>query len=220
MFEALFILTTLDAGTRVGRFILQDLLGTFYKPLGDTSSWFGNIFASGALVAAWGYFLYNGALDPDGIAKSLWPIFGIANQLLSVIAFCLGTTIIIKMGRAKYAWCTLVPLVFLVCVTFSAGYLKIFSPQAAGFLPLIEKRGAELAAKAVNGVPMTEAQIAAAERAVTNAWVDVGITAMFLLSVAVIVIGCSREWIKIVWGHKPSVLHEGPYVRMKDADVV
>ena len=217
MFEALFILTTLDAGTRVGRFILQDLLGTFYKPLGNTSSWFGNIFASGLLVAAWGYFLYNGAIDPDGIAKSLWPIFGIANQLLSVIAFCLGTTVIIKMGRAKYAWCTMVPLAFLLCVTFSAGYLKLFSPTAAGFIPLVQKLEGQLAAKAIAGVPMTEAQITSAQTALFNAKVDVGITTMFLIFVAVIVIGCVLEWVKILRGLKPSVLKEGPYVRLSDA---
>lgn len=217
MFEALFILTTLDAGTRVGRFILQDLLGTFYKPLGDTSSWLGNIVASAVLVAAWGYFLYNGAIDPYGIAKSLWPIFGIANQLLSVIAFCLGTTIIIKMGRAKYAWCTLVPLVFLLCVTFSAGYLKIFSPLAAGFLPEIVKQEAVLAAGMLNNVPLTAAQIKEAQTVIFNAKVDIGITSLFLIFVTTIVIGCVLEWVKILRGLKPSVLKEGPYVRLPDA---
>ncbi|MFZ4764661.1 MAG: carbon starvation CstA family protein [Roseimicrobium sp.] len=217
MFEALFILTTLDAGTRVGRFILQDLLGTFYKPLGNTGSWLANIIASGALVAAWGYFLYQGAIDPDGIAKSLWPIFGIANQLLAVIAFCLGTTVIIKMGRARYAWCTLAPLVFLVCVTFSAGYLKLFSPKAAGFLPAIETLQGQLAAKAIGGVPMTEAQVQAAQTALTNARVDVGITSLFLVLVAIIVTGCVLEWIKILRGTKVAILREGPYVTLPEA---
>lgn len=217
MFEALFILTTLDAGTRVGRFILQDLLGGFYKPLGDTSSWTANVLTSGLLVAAWGYFLYQGAVDPDGIAKSLWPIFGIANQLLAVIAFALGTTIIIKMGKARYAWCTLVPMLFLVVVTFSAGYLKIFSPNAAGFLPAIEKAQATLAAGTLNGVELTAAQIKVLQTTITNCRVDVGITALFLLSVAVIVTGCTIEWLRIVRGAKKAELHEGPYVPLADA---
>lgn len=208
MFEALFILTTLDAGTRVGRFILQDLLGTFHKPLGNTKSWGANILTSGLLVGAWGYFLYQGAIDPEGIAKSLWPLFGIANQLLAVIAFALGTTVIIKMGRAKYAWCTVIPLVFLTCVTFTAGIMKIFSPKAAGFLPEVEKQEKVLAGAA----NLTAVQIKAAETALFNAKMDIGITAMFLVLVAAIVIGCTREWVKILTGAKKAVLHEGPYV--------
>ncbi len=210
MFEALFILTTLDAGTRVGRFIMQDLLGGFYKPLGNTKSWGANVLTSGLLVAAWGYFLYQGAIDPNGIAKSLWPLFGIANQLLAVIAFSLGTTVIIKMGRAKYAWCTGVPLAFLVCVTFTAGYLKIFSAKAAGFLPEADKQKAILE----NAANLTAAQIKTAETALFNARMDVGITALFMVLVAVIVIGCAREWIKIIGGTKKPILHEGPYVAL------
>lgn len=211
MFEALFILTTLDAGTRVGRFILQDLLGQFVPKLQDTKSWTGNVVASFLLVAAWGWFLYQGAIDPGGIANSLWPIFGIANQLLAVIAFCLGTTVIIKMGKARYCWTTLIPLVFLTVVTFTAGLMKIFSPNAAGFLPLIEKNKALVAASTDPAV------IGKLNGAISNAWIDIGITGFFLTGVAIIVSSCAFEWIRLIRGKKQIVLHESEYVRIAQA---
>ena len=206
MFEALFILTTLDAGTRVGRFILQDLLGQIVPKMRNTGSWTANVISTFLLVAAWGYFLYQGAIDPEGIAKSLWPIFGIANQLLAVIAFCLGTTILIKMGKARYAWCTVVPMVFLTVVTFTAGIMKIWSPKAAGFLPAIAKLEAAIAG-GLSGDALKKA-----ETSLTNAKVDVAITAMFLIFVAAIVIGCVREWVLLLRRQKPIVLHESEYV--------
>ena len=206
MFEALFILTTLDAGTRVGRFILQDFLGTFVPRLKNTASWGANITATFILVSAWGYFLYQGAIDPEGIAKSLWPIFGISNQLLAVIAFCLGTTIMIKMGRVRYAWVTLAPMIVLTVVTFTAGWMKIFSPSAAGFLPAIAKYQSAIAA----GLPPEKLE--ATQRALTNAYVDIGITALFLVLVATIVTGCMYEWWLILSGRKTNQLHESPYV--------
>jgi len=209
MFEALFILTTLDAGTRVGRFILQDLLGQISPRLGHTHSWLGNILATGMLVSAWGFFLYQGALDPSGIAKSLWPIFGISNQLLSVIAFCLGTVILIKMGKTRYCWVTVVPMLFLTAVTFSAGYLKIFSPNAAGFLPAIQ----QLEVKIAGG--LQGPALAAAKTSLLNARIDIGITVTFLLMVSVIVLGTARECWLLLSKRKPIVLHESEYVLLE-----
>jgi carbon starvation protein len=210
MFEALFILTTLDAGTRVGRFILQDLLGHVWKPLGHTGNWLGNISASGLLVAAWGYFLYQGAIDPEGIAKSLWPLFGISNQLLAVIAFCLGTTLLIKSGKARYCWVTLVPLVFLTTVTFLAGWMKIFSPKAAGFLPAIRRMEGQL------GSGLSEEKFHAVERAMFNARLDIVVVVVFLSFVAVITLGCMWEWWRILSGAKPAQTHEAPYVKLAE----
>ena len=212
MFEALFILTTIDAGTRVGRFILQDFLAGIWKPLGNTSSLPANIFASFLLVAAWGFFLYQGVVDPLGGINTLWPLFGIANQLLAVIAFCLGTTVLIKMGKARFIAVTIAPLALLISATFTAGYIKLFDANPKmGFIA-----GAKFYADKIakGGTPKELKEWAAQQ---FNFNVDTAVTAFFLLAVAIIFLGCLREWVLLLRGTKKAELHESPYVELEAA---
>jgi len=205
MFEALFILTTIDAGTRVGRFLLQDLLGNVWRPLGNTRSWSANFLTSVLLVAAWGWFLYQGVVDPLGGVNTLWPLFGLANQLLSVIALCLCTTILIKMQKTRYVFITLAPLLFMCAVTFSAGYMKVFSTDPKlGFLS-----GAQSLVVQASNDP------ARVDELLRQAWVwqfDAIVAGLFMLFVFLIVIGSAAQWWQLIRGTKPVVLRESEFV--------
>jgi len=208
MFEALFILTVLDAGSRVGRFMLQDLLGHFWRPLGRTS-WYPGVLLTGTLiVSGWGYFLYQGVMDPLGGINSLWPLFGIANQLLASLALCVGTTILIKMGKARYAWVTMVPMLWLVLVTQTAAYQKMFHTDARiGFLAEADRLSGLVAS---GQVPADK--IAATERLIFNNRLDAGVTALFAVLVLVILADSAREWFAILSRRKVPVLCEAEYV--------
>jgi carbon starvation protein len=190
MFEALFILTTLDAGTRVGRFMLQDLLGHVWAPLGRTS-WYPSVLLSSTLVVAcWGYFLYQGVVDPLGGINILWPLFGISNQLLAAIALVVATTIVIRSGRGRYAWTTLVPLVWLLAVTMTAGWQKIFSDEPAiGFLAQADALAVRLAAGAVPVEKLGELRAQ-----IFNLRLDAAVTGLFMALVVVIVAEAGRAW--------------------------
>jgi carbon starvation protein len=195
MFEALFILTTLDAGTRVGRYLLQDLLGHIWKPLGQTSKTSSAWLASVLVVGVWGWFLIQGVRDPLGGINSLWPLFGIANQLLASIALCLSTTVILKMqlrdkGRPLFACVTLVPLLWLLAVTMTAGVEKIFHPNPKiGFLA---------AARAFSGNPALH----------FNALLDTVVTGLLLLMILSIFLLSVREWVLLLARLKDSRLSE------------
>jgi carbon starvation protein len=203
MFEALFILTILDAGTRVARFMVQDAMGHVYKPLGRTS-WYPSILStSGLIVAAWGYFLWQGVKDPLGGINSLWPLFGISNQLLATVALCVATTIIIKMHRAKYAAVTLVPLAWLVAVTFTASWHKLFDPNPrVGFLAQ---------AKALAAGPATSATA----RLIFNNRLDAAITGVLVVMVTLVLVESGRLWMGILSGASEARVRESPFVRTR-----
>jgi carbon starvation protein len=206
MFEVLFILTTLDAGTRVGRFMLQDLLGHISPKLGRTNWLPGMLGTSAVIVAAWGYFLYQGVLDPLGGINSLWPLFGIANQLLAAVALCVATTILLKMHGTKYMWITCMPLAWLVVVCFTAGWQKIFSPlPAVGFLAQ-----ANVLAAGPQG-PTTATLI-------FNARLDAAVTGVFLFLVALILVDSIRVWTGILSGSTSSKTTETPFIPTKLAE--
>ena len=208
MFEALFILTVIDAGTRVGRFMLQDLLGNVHKKLGETSWMPGVIGSSAAIVLAWGYFLYQGVVDPLGGINSLWPLFGIANQLLAIIALCVATTIIVKMHGARYMWITCLPTVWLVTVTFTAAWQKIFSPMPRiGFLAQADQLADALAAGKIAADRAADTQTL-----IFNARLDAVVCGIFLVLVTTILIDSIRLWIGILRGTRDAQVREAPFV--------
>ena len=245
MFEALFILTTLDAGTRVGRYLLQDFLGSVWKPLGDTKKIGANIFVSALMVCGWGYFLIQGVRDPQGGIKALWPLFGIANQLLAAIALCLATTVILKMqlkdvvkpGKPVFALVTLIPLLWLLTVCGTAGWQKIFYNETRpnfpriGFLQIAQELEEKLpalqtaltAAQSSGDTKAVEpAQLAVHRNRVEhfNNIVDAVVTALFLVLVTIIAAISFREWYMLLSRRRTAVLRESEAVMLPDYAVM
>ena len=199
MFEALFILTTIDAGTRVGRFMLQELLGHVWPRFGETSWYPSTVLSSALVVGGWGYFLYQGVVDPLGGINSLWPLFGIANQLLALVALCVATTIMIKMGKRRYAWVTVAPLVWLTAITMTAGWQKVFSADPKlGFLA----HATSLAGSADPRAP----------RLIFNDHLNTVMALGFMAVVALLIVVSLREWWLILSRKKPATLTETPFV--------
>ena len=214
MFEAIFILTTLDAGTRVGRFMLQDMLGNIWPKIGLTSWMPSVILTSGLVVAGWGYFLYIGVIDPNGGVNILWPLFGIANQMLAAIALCVATGILVKSGKLKYAWITGLPLVWLIIVTSTAAWQKIFSDDIrVGFFAAANDLATKLAAGAL---PPEKAAVA--PQLIFNQQLDAYLTMFFVVVLWVVIVDMLYVTYKFLAGkpllpltevaHEPSRLVE------------
>jgi carbon starvation protein len=210
MFEALFILTTVDAGTRVGRFMLQDLGKHVWEPFGRVSWYPAVLLSSLMVVSMWGYFLYQGVTDPLGGINSLWPLFGISNQLLATVALCVGTTIIIKMGKAKYAFVTVLPMIWLVIVTTTASLTKIFGTDPrVGFLSHADWVRQKLL---VGELPAGVKDIAGAERLIFNDQLNSVVAGFFLVAAAIILVDSIWTWWRVLSGRSPMVTQEVPYV--------
>jgi carbon starvation protein len=214
MFEALFILTVLDAGTRVGRFMVQELGGRIWKPLGR-KGWMPGILLSSALIcAAWGFFLWQGVQDPLGGINSMWPLFGIANQLLASVALVVGTTISLKMGKLKWIWVTTAPMLMLVAVTMTAAFQKIFSLDIhLGFLAQARSLATQLAAGAI-----PPERVAATHRLIFNNRLDAVVTGTLALMVIALIVEAFGVWTSILWSGKKITLNESPYIATRWAE--
>ncbi|WP_223504449.1 carbon starvation CstA family protein [Pseudomonas sp. GL-RE-29] len=214
LFEALFILTAVDAGTRAGRFMLQDLLGSFVPSLKRTESWTANLIATAGCVAMWGYLLYQGVIDPLGGINTLWPLFGISNQMLAGIALMLGTVVLIKMKRQRYVWVTLLPAVWLLICTTTAGFIKLFDANPAiGFLALAKKYSDALA----NGQVLAPAKnIDQMQHVIFNAYTNATLTALFLFVVFSILFFALKVGVA-AWGTKERTDKEAPFQALPKA---
>jgi carbon starvation protein len=205
MFEALFILTTIDTGTRVGRFMFQELAGHLWAPLGRTSWYPSSILASAVVVAGWGYFLVQGVLDPLGGINSLWPLFGISNQLLAAVALCVGTTIIVKSGKARYVWVTLAPLTWLLAVTLTAGWQKVFADDPRlGFLSHASRTAEQVASGSL--------EAARGARLIFNDRLDAVVALIFMVVTVTVVAASARGWILVLTRRRPATMKESPFV--------
>jgi carbon starvation protein CstA len=208
LFEALFILTTVDAGTRVGRFMIQEIAGLIHKPLQETESWTGNLLATAICVALWGYFLYQGAVDPLGGINTLWPLFGIANQMLAAIALMLATVVIVKLKRERYVWVPGIPAIWLVICTVTAGCEKLVGPisfTAAAQKYSVSLQSGQLLAPAKSTEEM--------QRIITNNYVDMALTAIFVLLIVTMFVFSLRTLVQ-AWRINHPTAHEEPYVAL------
>ncbi len=214
MFEALFVLTVLDGGTRVGRFMVQELGGRIWKPFARTSWLPGMLISSAIIVGAWGYFLYQGVIDPLGGINSLWPLFGISNQLLAAVALVVATTILLKMGRVRWLWVTLVPMAWLVVVTMTASYQKVFDANPRiGFLS-----GANQLAAQIAGGVIPAAKIAETQRLIFNLRLDAAVTLVLASMILLMLVEALAQWYAILSRRREPTLHESPYVRTQWAE--
>jgi carbon starvation protein len=205
MFEALFILTTLDTGTRVGRFMVQELAGHAWAPLGRTSWYPSTVITSGLIVAGWGWFLIQGVTDPLGGINSLWPLFGISNQLLAAVALCVGTTVLIKSGKARYAWVTLAPLAWVLTVTLTAGWQKVFAADTRlGFLAHAARTAEQVAAGSL--------EAARGARLIFNDRLDAVAALTFMIVTVLVVAASAREWLLVLLRRRPATANESPFI--------